>query len=241
MPPAVAGSLIATLRRLGVPDGLADLNLRTMAALGTLAEIRDSYVRGHQERTSRCAAALAEKMGLSSDRIQNTKMAGLLHDLGTVGTSKQILNKPGKLTEGEYAKIKEHPPLGSIMIMSEIETLQRLVPVVRHHHERFDGQGYPDGLAGEEIPIEARILAVVDAFDAMIHERAYRKELSREEAIAELRRCAGSQFDPAVVDTFLAMIEQGAEDFAAPAELAGESPVLAAVTAAAPAKTPSLP
>jgi HD-GYP domain-containing protein (c-di-GMP phosphodiesterase class II) len=241
MPPAVAGSLIATLRRLGVPDGLADLNLRTMAALGTLAEIRDSYVRGHQERTSSYAAALAEKMGLPSDRIQNTKMAGLLHDLGTVGTSKQILNKPGKLTEDEFAKIKEHPPLGSIMIMSEIETLQRLVPVVRHHHERFDGQGYPDGLAGEEIPIEARILAVVDAFDAMIHERAYRKALSREEAIVELRRCAGSQFDPAVVDTFLAMIEQSAEDFAAPAEPIGESPQLAAVAAAAPAKTPSLP
>jgi HD-GYP domain-containing protein (c-di-GMP phosphodiesterase class II) len=236
MPPAVAGSLIATLRRLGVPDGLADLNLRTMAALGTLAEIRDSYVRGHQERTSRCAAALAEKMGLPSDRVQNTKMAGLLHDLGTVGTSKQILNKRGKLTEDEFAKIKEHPPLGSIMIMSEIEALQRLVPVVRHHHERYDGQGYPDGLAGEEIPMEARILAVADAFDAMVHERAYRGALSKEEAIAELRRCAGSQFDPAVVDAFLAMIDQSSEDFPAPVESVGESSELAAVAAAVPAK-----
>jgi diguanylate cyclase (GGDEF)-like protein/PAS domain S-box-containing protein len=234
MPPAVAGALVAALRRLGVSDGLADLNLRTMATLGTLAEIKDSYVRGHQERTSRLAAALAQEMGLPSDRVQNTKMAGLLHDLGTVGTSKHILSKPGKLTEGEFAKIKEHPPLGSIMIMSEIETLQRLVPVVRHHHERFDGQGYPDGLAGEEIPIEARVLAVVDAFDAMTHERSYRKALSKEEAIAELVRCSGTQFDPTVVDAFLAMIDRSTEEFAAPAETVSESPELAPVAAAAP-------
>jgi diguanylate cyclase (GGDEF)-like protein/PAS domain S-box-containing protein len=241
MPPAVAGSLIATLRRLGVRDGLADLNLRTMAALGTLAEIRDPYVRGHQERTSRWATAVAEELGLSSDRVQSTKMAGLLHDLGNVGTSKHILNKPGKLTEEEFEKIKEHPPLGSIMIMSEIETLQRLVPAVRHHHERYDGQGYPDGLAGDEIPIEARILAVADAFDAMIHERSYRKALSREETIAELKRCSGTQFDPAVVEAFLALLSRSDdEDFTPSAQPASDVKEPAAVAAAEPEKTPSL-
>ena len=240
MPPAVAGSLIATLRRLGVPDGLADLNLRTMAALGTLAEIRDSHVRGHQERTSRWAAALAEEMGLSTDAVRSTRMAGLLHDLGNVGTSKRILNKPSKLTEEEFDKIKEHPPLGSIMIMSEIETLQQLVPVVRHHHERFDGKGYPDGLAGDEIPIEARILAVVDAYDAMRHERAYRKALTSEQAIAELKAGAGTQFDPVAVKAFLALLERRGEDFATPAASQTREP--AAVTAAdpEPEKTPSL-
>jgi diguanylate cyclase (GGDEF)-like protein/PAS domain S-box-containing protein len=243
MPPAVAGSLIATLRRLGVPDGLADLNLRTMTALGTLAEIRDSYVRGHQERTSRWAAALAEEMGLSADRVRSTRMAGLLHDLGNVGTSKHILAKPGKLTDEEFDKVKEHPPLGSIMIMSEIETLQQLVPVVRHHHERFDGQGYPDGLVGEEIPMEARILAVVDAYDAMTHERSYRRALNRQQAIAELKRGAGTQFDPAAIEAFLALLEKRGEDFvAAPAQTPNESAELAAVTAASPEprKTPSL-
>jgi HD-GYP domain-containing protein (c-di-GMP phosphodiesterase class II) len=161
-------------------------------------------------------------------------MAGLLHDLGKIGTSKRILNKAGKLTGEEFAKIKEHPPLGSIMIMSEIETLQQLVPVIRHHHERFDGKGYPDGLAGEDIPLEARILAVVDSFDAMTHERAYRKALSREEAIAELERGAGTQFDPAVVEAFLALANSRGEELTIPAQAASESRELAAATTAKP-------
>jgi HD-GYP domain-containing protein (c-di-GMP phosphodiesterase class II) len=232
---------MATLRGLGVPDGLVDLNLRTMAALGTLAEIRDPYIRGHQERTSRWAAALAEEMGLATDRVRNTRMAGLVHDLGNVGTSKRILNKPGKLTEEEFAQIKEHPPLASIMIMSEIEALQKIVPVVRHHHERFDGQGYPDGLGGEEIPVEARILAVADAFDAMLHERPYRKALSKEQTIAELKRCAGTQFDPTVVEAFLALLGRRGADLEG-AQPASESQEPAAVKAAAPetAQTASL-
>jgi diguanylate cyclase (GGDEF)-like protein/PAS domain S-box-containing protein len=203
-----AGSLAAALRELGVPDILADLNLRTVAALGTLAEIKDPYIRGHQERTSDQAATLAEDMGLSPDRVRGTRLAALLHDLGKAGISKRILNKPGKLTEEEFAEIKEHPPLGSMMIISEVEALQQLVPIVRHHHERFDGKGYPDGLAGQDIPLEARILAVVDAFDAMTHERAYRKALSREVALAELERGAGTQFDPAVVEAFLALVSR---------------------------------
>jgi HD-GYP domain-containing protein (c-di-GMP phosphodiesterase class II) len=125
------------------------------------------------------------------------------------------------------------------MIMSEIETLQQLVPVVRHHHERFDGQGYPDGLAGEEIPVEARILAVVDAFDAMTHERAYRSALSSDQAIAELKRGAGTQFDPTVVEAFLATLSRRTDDVAIepPTSEARES---AAVTTARSAKTPSL-
>jgi HD-GYP domain-containing protein (c-di-GMP phosphodiesterase class II) len=166
-------------------------------------------------------------------------MAGLVHDLGNVGTSKRILNKPGKLTEEEFAKIKEHPPLASIMIMSEIEALQRIVPVVRHHHERFDGQGYPDGLGGEEIPVEARILAVADAFDAMMHERPYRKALGREQAIAELKRCAGTQFDPTVVEAFLILLSRRGDDFEA-VQPATEVREPAAETTAAPEAAKSL-
>jgi diguanylate cyclase (GGDEF)-like protein/PAS domain S-box-containing protein len=210
-----ASCLAAALREFGVPDVMAEMNLRTIAALGTLAEIKDPYVRGHQERTSDVAATLAEKMGLSPDRVRGTRLAGLVHDLGKAGISKRILIKPGKLTEEEFAEVKEHPPLGSMMIISEVEALQQLVPIVRHHHERFDGKGYPDGLTGDEIPLEARILAVVDAFDAMTHERSYRKALSREKALAEVKRCAGTQFDPAVVDVFLAWAAK--EDRARPA------------------------
>jgi diguanylate cyclase (GGDEF)-like protein/PAS domain S-box-containing protein len=228
---SAASSLAAALRELGVPEVLADLNLRTIAALGTAAEIKDPYIRGHQQRTSDWAATVAEEMGLSSDRVRATRFAGLLHDLGKVGISKRILNKPGKLTEEEFAQIKEHPPLGSMMIVSEVEALQQLAPIVRHHHERFDGNGYPDRLAGQEIPLEARILGVVDAFDAMTQERPYRRALSREEAMAELERGAGTQFDPAVVEAFLALVKSRGEELTAPAQAASEDSRLAAVRA----------
>ena len=154
---------------------------------------------------------LPRKWGSRRTGCEGTRLAGLLHDLGKAGISRRILNKPGKLTEEEFAEIKEHPPLGSMMIISEIEALQQVVPIVRHHHERFDGKGYPDGLAGQDIPLEARILAVVDAFDAMTHERSYRKAMSREEALAELERGAGTQFDPAVVEAFLAWASKEGE------------------------------
>jgi HD-GYP domain-containing protein (c-di-GMP phosphodiesterase class II) len=154
--------------------------------------------------------------------VQDIRVAGLLHDLGKVGISESILNKPGKLTEEEFAKIKEHPALGATMIISEVESSRRLVPIVRHHHERFDGKGYPDGLAGEAIPLEARIMSVVDVFDAMTHERSYRKALSREEAIAELERGAGTQFDPAVVKAFLALLEKRGDELACPVHAASK-------------------
>jgi diguanylate cyclase (GGDEF)-like protein/PAS domain S-box-containing protein len=226
-----ARELAAALQDVGAPDVFADLNVHTVAAIGAAAEIKDRYIRGHQQRASRWAAALAEGMGLSLEQVRNIRIAGLLHDLGKVGVSEQILNKPGKLTEEEYAKIKEHPALGAMMIISEVESLQRLVPIVRHHHERFDGKGYPDGLAGEGIPLEARIMSVVDVFDAMTHDRAYRKALSREETMAELERGAGTQFDPAVVKAFLVLVKGRGEALPAPAQAAGEDSQLTAARA----------
>jgi HD-GYP domain-containing protein (c-di-GMP phosphodiesterase class II) len=154
------------------------------------------------------AATLAEEMGLSPDRVRNITTAGLLHDLGKVSVGERILNKPSKLTESEFAKMKEHAALGASMIVSGAEALQPLAPIVRHHHERFDGNGYPDGLARENIPLEARILSVADAFDAMTHERAYRKALSREEALGEIERGAGTRFDRAVVEAFLGVVRR---------------------------------
>jgi diguanylate cyclase (GGDEF)-like protein/PAS domain S-box-containing protein/putative nucleotidyltransferase with HDIG domain len=208
---AAASSLAAALQDPSVPEPLADLDLRTIAAVGAAAEIKDPHIRRHQERVSQWAAALAGEMGLPRERVQDIRVAGLLHDLGKVSISEHILNKPGKLTEEEFAKIKEHSALGA-MIVAHVEGLHRLVKIIRHHHERFDGNGYPDGLAGGQIPLEARVLSVVDVFDAMTHERSYRKALSREEAIAELERSAGTQFDPAMVKAFLTLLKrQGGE------------------------------
>jgi putative nucleotidyltransferase with HDIG domain len=200
--------------------------------VGAASEIKDRYIRGHQERASLWAAALAEEMGLSPERVRDIRIAGLLHDLGKATINERLLNKPGKLTEEEFAKVKQHAPLGAAIIISEAEALQQLATIVRHHHERFDGGGYPDGLAGEDIPLEARILSVVDVFDALTHQRSYRKAQTREEAIAELERGAGTQFDPAVVEAFLALMKRRGEELAVPAKAASEDRQLAPVRAA---------
>jgi len=227
-----ANSLAAVLHDLGAADLVAEPNLRAMATLGAASEMKDRHIGGHQERTSLWAAALAERMGLPRERVLDIRIASLLHDIGKVSVSEGILNKPGKLTEEEFAKVKQHAPLGATMMISEAEALQQLATIVRHHHERFDGKGYPDGLAGEDIPLAARIMSVVDVFDAMTHDRAYRKALSREEAIAELERGAGTQFDPAVVEAFLALLKRPGQKPAAPAQAARKARPLATARAA---------
>ncbi len=227
-PSTPASSLAAVLQDLGTPEIVADLDLRAIAAMAAAAEIKDPYIHGHQERASLWASTLAEQMGLSPERVRNIRMASLLHDIGKVTINEGILNKPGKLTEEEFAKVKQHAPLGAMIIISKAETLQQLAPIVRHHHERLDGKGYPDGLAGDDIPLEARILSVVDVFDAMTHERSYRKALSRETAIAELEGGAGTQFDPAVAKAFLALLKRPGEELPAPPQAASEDQHLVA-------------
>ncbi|MGD0205656.1 MAG: diguanylate cyclase, partial [Dehalococcoidia bacterium] len=226
-----AGSLATVLHDLGVSEVAAALDLRAIAALGAASELKDRYMRGHQERASLWAAALAEDMGLPSEQVRDIRIAGLLHDIGKVTINEGILNKPGKLTEEEFAKVKQHAPAGARIMLSEAEALQHLAAIVRHHHEHFDGTGYPDGIAGEHIPLEARIMSVVDVFDAMTHERSYRKALSKEEAIAEIERGAGTQFDPAVAKAFLALLKRRSEEAAAPAQAAGEDRRLVATRA----------
>jgi diguanylate cyclase (GGDEF)-like protein/PAS domain S-box-containing protein/putative nucleotidyltransferase with HDIG domain len=231
-----ANSLAAVLQDLGASEVAADLDLRAIAAVGAASEIKDRHIRGHQERTSLWAAALAEEMGLPPEQVRGIRIASLLHDIGKVSVSERVLNKPGKLTEEEYTKIKEHAPLGATIMISEAEALQQLATIVRHHHERFDGKGYPDGLTGEDIPLEARILSVVDVFDAMTHERSYRKALSRAEAIAELERGVGTQFDPVVVKAFLALVKRPGEEPTAPARAASKHRQPVAARAAARGK-----
>jgi diguanylate cyclase (GGDEF)-like protein/putative nucleotidyltransferase with HDIG domain len=217
---SVASSIAVALKDAGVSQALEDPDLQVLATVGAAAEIKDRYIRGHPERTSEGAAALAEEMGLSSEQVRNIKIAGLLHDIGKVTVSESILNKPGKLTKREFANIKDHPIVGATLV-SQVKGFEQLIPIVRHHHERFDGKGYPDGLTGEAIPLEARIMSVMDVFDALTHERSYRDGLSSAEATAELERGAGTQFDPAVVEAFLALVKARGDELTAFAPVAG--------------------
>jgi putative nucleotidyltransferase with HDIG domain len=181
-------------------------SLKTMMALAVILDARDPYTKRHSENVTRYSVAIAKEMGFSSAQIETIRRAGLLHDIGKIGIRDDILLKPGKLTQEEFEQIKTHP-VKSQEIVSSLSFLKEEATLVRHHHERFDGKGYPDGKTGEDIELGARIMAVSDSFDAMTTDRPYRKRLPLSEAIAELILCKGSQFDPKVVDNFIAILE----------------------------------
>ncbi|MCG2769805.1 MAG: HD domain-containing phosphohydrolase [Chloroflexota bacterium] len=180
---------------------LKELNLGAITALVTAVEARDFYTRGHSERVARYAVAIARKIGLSPREIEDLHVAGLLHDIGKIGISDLILNKHESLTGEEYEVVKQHPRIGAT-IVEEIKPLQGIVPLIYHHHERYDGSGYPDGLAGEDIPLGARILAVADTVEAMTSSRAYRPNLSVEDSFELLNGGADGQLDPVLVAVF---------------------------------------
>jgi putative nucleotidyltransferase with HDIG domain len=228
---SVASSIAVELKDAGVAQALEDPDLQVLATVGAAAEIKDRYIRGHPERMSERAVALAEEMRLSPERVRDIRIAALLHDIGKVTVSEGILNKPGKLTRREFDSIKDHPIVGATLV-SQVKGFERLVPIVRHHHERFDGTGYPDGLAGEDIPPEARILSVLDVFDALTHQRSYRNALSKAEALAVIEDGAGTQFDPMVVKAFMALARRGDDGRRAPAETASKDRPLVTARAA---------
>lgn len=178
--------------------------LQTILAFSEAIGARDDYTRGHSERVAEYAQMIAAAMGLG-DLNQLVYVAALVHDVGKIGIPEAILNKPAKLTDAEFQRIQEHTVTGA-NILKRIYTFSNLVSIVRAHHERYDGKGYPDGLAGEEIPLISRIIAVADSFEAMTSDRSYRKRFSIEYALEELKRCAGSQFDPVVVEHFVEMV-----------------------------------
>lgn len=173
----------------------------TIKALSSAMEAKDQYTNGHSYRVADYAAGIAEQMGFKHDAIDRIKTAAVLHDIGKIGVSDNILNKPGKLEESEYAMIQKHPEIGA-KILSEVEFLADVSKIIKYHHERFDGKGYPEGLKDAEIPMEASILAVADAYDAMTSDRPYRKAMDRHTAMNILIKESGIQFNPIVVKAF---------------------------------------
>lgn len=180
--------------------------LKTITTLALILDARDPYTKRHSENVTRYSVAIAVKMGFSPAYVELIRRAALLHDIGKIGIRDDILLKQGKLTEEEFEQIKIHP-LKSYEIVASLSFLKDVSFLARHHHERYDGKGYPDGKAGEDIEFGARILAVSDSFDAMTTDRPYRKRLSFEAAKAELIRCQSTQFDPKVVDSFISILE----------------------------------
>ncbi|MFW5981091.1 MAG: HD domain-containing phosphohydrolase [bacterium] len=177
-------------------------------AIINILEIHDSYTKGHSENVARISALLAKEMGFSNEEVENIEWAGLVHDIGKILVSKDILNKPGALTVDEYKEIKKHTVWGYEVLVSS-EELRDIAVSVRHHHERWDGDGYPDGLRGEQIPLFARIITLADAWDTMRSDRVYRKKLDKELAFKEVKDNIGKQFDPEVAKVAVRLIEEG--------------------------------
>jgi putative nucleotidyltransferase with HDIG domain len=184
------------------------LYLSTVETLATAIDAKDEVTHGHIRRVQVAALALAREIGISDDTtLQAIEAAALLHDTGKIAVPEHILNKPGKLTPAEFEKMKLHAPIGAD-ILSAIDFPYPVVPIVRHHHENWDGTGYPDRIAGEAIPIGARILSVVDCFDALTSDRPYRRRMSNADALAILRERRGTMYDPAIVDTFVRVYQR---------------------------------
>ena len=185
--------------------------LASIQSLADALEVKDRYTRGHSVRVSRYAAAIATRLGLPAADVRQIELGGHVHDIGKIGVRETVLNKPGALTEEEYEHIMTHPLVGWRILSPLLPDAPLILNVVRSHHERFDGQGVPDGIAGADIPLEARIAAVADSFDAMTSGRPYRRgaRMTLAEAVAEIERCSGTQFDPAIVDAFVQAVNGG--------------------------------
>jgi response regulator RpfG family c-di-GMP phosphodiesterase len=195
---------------------LEALFVDALLSLANAVEARDDYTGNHVGRVARRAVATGREMGLEGEALRHLWVGALLHDIGKIAVPDHVLLKPGKLTDEEYEVMKRHPETGAA-IMARSAFLRPALPAVLHHQERWDGAGYPAGLRGEEISLQGRIIAVVDTFDAIVTSRPYRPRRSPAEALAEIERCSGTQFDPAVVEAFRRALEKGfPEDPAAP-------------------------
>jgi putative two-component system response regulator len=189
----------------------ADSLLKALKALMRALDAKDSYTYGHSQRVVRLATKMAEELNLSSDENYTLQLAASLHDIGKIGMPDNILKKADSLEDIEMRKAKDHPVVGS-EILGEIEELSEVASIVRHHHERYDGKGYPDGLKGNAIPLFSRILFILDAYEAIASDRVYRKGIGQQKALDEIVQNAGSQFDPELVKVFLRAMAKIAEE-----------------------------
>lgn len=177
-------------------------HLDSVKVLAEAIDAKDPYTRGHSDRVKRMSLAIAKKMGFSEERLENLEYGALLHDIGKIGIKDEVLQKQAPLSSEEYQYIQEHPLIG-VKIVEGVEFFKDKIPMIRHHHEHYDGNGYPDGLAGEAIPLEARIISLPDAFDAMTSARPHRNIMPLQDVLSELEKCKGKQFDPKVLEIFL--------------------------------------
>ncbi len=191
-------------------DQLKERYMDTIQVLRLAVEAKDVYTRGHSDRVALYAMKIGRKLGLPEEELEYLRIAGIFHDIGKIGTSDEILLKKDKLSAPEYEEVKKHPIKGALML-SAVSMFQGIVPIVRQHHERFDGKGYPDGLKKDQISFPACIISVADAFDAMMSDRNYRKHLSFEDTKRQLINGSGTQFNPKVVDVFLEILKEDEE------------------------------
>ncbi len=190
------------LNNVGLYDDLQKMFLGTLEAITASIDAKDRYTCGHSRRVAYLSRELALHAGLDAAVVERVHIAGLVHDVGKIGVPEAVLSKPGRLTDQEFDMIKKHPEIG-VRILRDIPNFDDIIPGVMSHHERFDGRGYPQQLTGLDIPLFGRIVGIADAFDAMSSTRTYRRALSSEDVLAEMRRCAGSQFDPELIPYFL--------------------------------------
>jgi putative nucleotidyltransferase with HDIG domain len=212
-PRAVESGEIVVLRpapgtELFAEEVYPDVLIESLRAITSSLEEKDSYTHGHSIRVAEYALILADEVGLSEIEAKELELSALLHDIGKIGIPDSVLLKPARLTRAEFEIMKSHP-VRSAKILDKITPLRNLIPGIKHHHERFDGLGYPDGLKGNAIPLYARMILIADTYDAMTSTRPYRLALDREIAFAELRKCAGTQFDPVLVEAFIQALTKG--------------------------------
>ncbi|HAE37673.1 MAG TPA: hypothetical protein DCG57_03420 [Candidatus Riflebacteria bacterium] len=198
----MANQAVSSIENARLYENIQKVYLSTIEVLATAIDAKDPYTQGHSRRVTQYSVAIAEEMNLAPKDVEDIRYAGLLHDVGKIGIKDSIIRKPGRLTDEEYAIIKKHPAIGA-KILRPVDFLAEKIPGVLHHHEYYDGRGYPDHLTGENIPLAGRIICVADAFDAMTTNRPYRKGLTVKTAVGELKKFSGKQFDPDCVEAFL--------------------------------------
>jgi len=204
---SIAGESAVHLKNSRLYEDLRDLLYNVIRALSSAIDAKDPYTCGHSERVAFIARSIAERLHLPPTEVESVYLSGLLHDVGKIGISEDVLRKPGKLTDDEMDHVRSHPEIGA-RILGSLKQLDDILPGVRHHHERIDGKGYPLGLKGEEIPLIGRIICVADGYDSMTSDRPYRSAMPEEKVFGELRRCSGSQFDPEIVDVLFSLLDE---------------------------------